>query len=104
MVASLICTMVAGAGLSYLFWSETVRAFQIGEFWSSMFVERDGFALWEAGAIPVIFFFDLIRVCVRFVWQCPNIFSIGIFACWLYMMNILWGIVLRVVCPKLVSA
>jgi hypothetical protein len=98
---SLALVEVLGACLSYLFWSETVRAYKIGSFMMSDFLERPGFQFWEAPVAPIIFFFDMVCKGFTFCWQCPNIFSIGLFAWWWYMVYQIWGvIVFRSMAPR----
>lgn len=93
--------MIVGGGFSYLFWNEQVHAFQIGEFWCDTFTSRPGFDLWQAFFVPIIFVFDMLRVTLRFLWQCPNIIAFGVFGYWCYLMYILWGhIVLPIILPK----
>lgn len=98
-IMSIVLEMVCGFGFSYLFWSESMRTFEIGEFWSSMFTDRAGFELWEASAVPVIFMFDMVRVAIRIVLTRPTIFTIGFFGYWLYCMNMLWGMILPILLP-----
>lgn len=96
---SIVLEMVCGFGFSYLFWSESMRTFEIGEFWTTMFTSRDGFELWEASVVPVIFMFDMVRVAIRIVLTRPTIFTIGFFGYWLYCMNMLWGMILPIFLP-----
>lgn len=99
-IATMILMMVSGGGLSYLFWNEQVHAFQTGEFWASMFTERSGFDVWQAFMVPIIFVVDLLRISIKFVFFCPNIFSIGIFGYWCYLMYIMWS---RIILPIALS-
>lgn len=91
---TVVLEMVCGFGFSYLFWSESMRTFEIGEFWTNTFTSRDSFELWEASVVPVIFMFDMFRVAIRIVLIRPTIFTIGFFGYWLYCMSMLWGIIL----------
>lgn len=92
-IVSLVLEMVCGGGLSYLFWPEWMRTFEIGEFWASTFTERTNFQLWEAGAIPAIFLVDLLRVALRLVATRCSIFTVGFFVFWLYCMCLMWSII-----------
>lgn len=87
---SLVLIEVCALSFSYLFWNETVRQFSGSEYWVSMFISRPGFHPVEAPLIPVIFFFDLVKKGFEFCWQVPNIFSIGLFGYWWYMMYQIW--------------
>ena len=90
-VITLILAMVSGGGLSFIFFQDQTHAFQIfGELWTEDFVHRPGFTLGQGLLIPLIFFADLLRITVTFIWQAPNIFSIGAFVLWLWIMFNLW--------------
>jgi len=90
---TLVFAEFVGAALSYIFFTESVRAFHGSGYMISWFVERPGFEFWQAPIAPVLFFFDLIVKGFEFCWQCPNIFSIGLFGFWWYMMFQVWGVV-----------
>lgn len=94
-IVTLVFEMVCGGGLTYLFWPEWMRTFEIGEFWTNAFTSRATFEVWEAGAVPVIFIADLFRVAVRLVVTRCSVFTVGFFAFWLYCMFMLWSIILR---------
>lgn len=98
---TLILAEAVGLGFSYLFWPESVRAFNGGDYWVSQFVNRESFHIAEAPAVPIIFFFDLVRKGFQFCWQVPNVFSIGVFAYWWFMMYQLWiTVVVPMIIPK----
>lgn len=94
-IVTAVLAAVVGVGLPMLFgWGEEVRQFNAGDMWVTMFVSREGFMLWEALLVPLIAVLDLFRLMVTFVWKVPNPISIVVFGYWLWMMNLVWGIVL----------
>lgn len=95
-IVTAILASVVGVGGAMLFgWEEEVRLFQTGEFLVTQFVQRDGFQLWEAYAVPVIAIADLFRVMVKFVVQVPNPISIVVMGGWLYIVYHIWWIALQ---------